>query len=162
MRKRVFVLFALSFILSACSLSFRKIEVFLFAPDANEIFVRIPVEIISGYELAQLRNKSGFVVSSPPRRAPDGMYIADTLASQIRRIGWNNDFIVIEEQEETQKVWKIIIVKTEHVYDCIERIEIDMCKSYDEFKSLRTQIGVPDDVELRNVVDVYEELNTHR
>lgn len=84
------------------------------------------------------------------------------LASQINRIGWNNNFIVVEEQEKTQKVWKIIVVKTEYVYDCIEKIEIDMCKSYDEFKSLRTQVGVPDDVELRDVVDVYDELNANK
>jgi hypothetical protein len=106
-----------------------------------------------------VRDRSGFVVFSPTRRAPDGIYEGDILASQVQRIGWNDDFIILEEQEKTQKVWKIIVVRTEYVYYCAEKTELDMCKSYDEFKSLRTETEVPDDIELRDVFDVYEELN---
>ncbi|MEW6242324.1 MAG: hypothetical protein AB1564_16095, partial [Chloroflexota bacterium] len=154
MKKIIVVVAFLSLFLSSCSLSYRRIISFFTAKDPQELFVRMPVEIVSGYELAQERNRFGFVVFAPSKRVPDGMYETETLASQIVWIGWNDDFIVVMEQEETQKVWRIIDVVSQHVYDCIEATQIDMCNSYDEFLSLRTQLGVPESVVMRDVQEV--------
>lgn len=162
MKRNLFVFIAITMLLSSCSLSLRRIESFFTADDPQDIFVRMPIELVSGYRLAQMKSSENFTLTSPLKCSSDRICESDMLASQINRIGWNNNFIVVEEQEKTQKVWKIIIVKTEYVYYCAEKTEIDMCKSYDEFKSLRTQAGVPDDVELRDVVDVYEELNANK
>lgn len=101
MKKIFLIQVVLSIVLSSCWFSYRRVKTFLTAKDPQEIFVRIPVEIVADYRIAQMRDRSGYTVTSPLRRAPDGIYIADTLASQIRRIGWNNDFIVIEEQQKT-------------------------------------------------------------
>ena len=158
--KRIFLVYILlSFALSSCSLSPRRIQAFVYAKDPEEIFARLPVEIVADYQLAQTKDKNGFIVTSPPKPTPDGIYVGNILASQLRYIGWNDEFIVVEEQDKTQKVWRIIVVNTEYVYDCIENIEIDMCKSYDQFVLLMSQVGVPVNLELRDVVDIYKELS---
>lgn len=53
-------------------------------------------------------------------------------------------------------------MKTKYVYDCVEKTEFDECKSYEDFKLLRNQVGVPDDIELKDVFDVYEELKSNK
>ncbi|MCC7119795.1 MAG: hypothetical protein IT310_14820 [Anaerolineales bacterium] len=157
--KKIIVFCSLSiiFLLSSCSL--RQIKYFIQAKDPEEIFLKLPVEFVSGYEIAQIRNSSQeFIIISPTKRASDGVYYSDFTYS-VDLIGWTDDFILIE-QHGAKKSWVLIDIKTEQVYNCIDFPEVkNMCGTYEEFLAIQEKLGVPENIEMQDIEQIYEEMS---
>jgi hypothetical protein len=159
MKKKLLIVVFFSLLLAGCALSYRKIEFFFTAKDKDEVFLKAPVEIVSGYKLAQFKHGSqNFVIISPSKLAPDGIYDSD-FTYAVDLIGWTNDFIV-GEIHSAKISWFLIVISSEQVYDCIDfPEETIMCNSYERFVSIEQQLGVPTNIELRDVEQVYTELS---
>jgi len=156
----VFCSFSLMLLLSSCSL--RQLIYPIQAVEPEEIFLKLPVEFINGYELAQLRDSSQkYVIFSPAKRASDGTYYSDFTYS-VSLIGWADDFIVIE-QHGAKKSWVLIDIKTEQVYECIDFPEVkNMCGTYEGFLAYQEKLGVPKNIEMQEIEQVYEEMSENQ
>ena len=82
------------------------------------------------------------------------------IASNIVEIGWNDDFIVVESKMTNHEWMIIVVVSTGKTYHCDENTPfVDECNSFEEFLLLKDEVGVPETLIMRDVHQVYEELN---
>ena len=116
---------------------------------------RTPVEIVGGYSLGRPA-LGGLRLYLPPEPSDDGQ--GSWVEEAIVRIGWNEDFILIERHDLplrrglwqpldfSHPEWHIIVVSTG---------EGSIRHSHDYFLKERARRGVPDSIEMRDARQVY-------
>ena len=156
--KKIFVFCSLSIILFLSSCSLRQMKYFIQAEDPEEVFLKLPVELVSGYQIAQERSGSQkYIIIFPAKRTSDGTYFSDSY--HVSLIGWTDNFIVIE-QHGAKKSWMLIDISSEQVYECIDFPEVkNMCGTYEGFLAYQEKLGVPQNIEMRDIEQVYEEVS---
>lgn len=131
-------------------------------------FSEEPPKIVNGYLLAKEEGYGyGVAMLQGPSESEEAAYVV--LISNVSLLGWNNDFIVAEtpSASDTSTEWYVIVVSTGQIYHCVERLKelsekanpIEACSSLKEFSELKTKLGVPGDLTMRNSTEVYEQLN---
>lgn len=120
---------------------------------------RDPVNIVGGYSLGRVR-LGGLELYGTPYEPADGIGIAypTVVEQEIVRIGWNRDFILMEQHplghtsratpDASNAKWHIVDVTTGRTYRYL---------SYEDFLLMREKLGIPDAIEMRSAHEVYGE-----
>lgn len=114
-----------------------------------------PLEMVDGYGLAPW-SYGGYALIGTLSESGERYAIV----SDIQRIGWNDWFIVVESKTSKRK-WLIIDIvnKKNHICDENSPFE-DECNSFEEFQTLKKEIGIPETFVMKDVEQAYEELKS--
>jgi len=112
-----------------------------------------PIEFVDGYGLAPWSD-GGYALVDISSATGD----RNVTITNIVRIGWNNDYIVLESKIVEQE-WHIYGVTTKKYFHCgVKGVFDDNCNSFIEFQALKIKLGIPESLQMRDADDVYEEL----
>lgn len=129
-------------------------------------FVEEPLEIANGFFLGKEQGGYSVAMSQHVSENDNGNYTV--IVSNANLLGWNPDFIVVETTSSVSDSteWFVAVVSTRQVYHCATQfnelpktaIVPDECSTAEEFLELKTRLGVPGNLVMRNAEDAYEQL----
>ena len=117
-----------------------------------------PVDFVDGFGLATW-SEGGYALVGTLKMTGE-RYAAVT---DIVEIGWNDDYVVLETKMMVQE-WHIYVIPTGKIYHCDVNTPpvtpfLEECNSFEEFQALKKEVGVPETLIMRDVNQVWEELN---
>jgi len=113
-----------------------------------------PVDFVDGFGLATW-SEGGYALVGTLKLTGE-RYTAET---DIVKIGWNNNYVVLETKRVAQE-WHIYGIRTGKIYHCdVNTPFVDECNSFVEWQVLQLKVGVPETLIMRDVNQVWEELN---